>query len=178
MALEAYLAAWSGSALRHIPAGRHYHVLDFRSARRGQENRWNEPGEPTLYLAGDEGVLVGEWGRHLNIDRTPSLARKSAERSVYRLTLALDRVLDLRDSAIRQALGLTDPPYVFLEVAVARATARYIRIASPAQAILVPSVAFLDDPTRYNLIVFLDKLPTEPREWISHVELLGPLRWG
>lgn len=177
MAFEAHLAAWSGSALRHIPAGRHYHILDFRAARRGQENRWNEPGEPTLYLAGDEGVLVGEWGRHLNVDRSPSVGRKSAERSVYRLTLTLDQVLDLRHTAIRQALDLTDPPYVFLDVAIARATAHFIRTASPAQAMLVPSVVFLDDPTRYNLVVFLDKVPAEPREWISHAELLGPLRW-
>ncbi len=178
MALENHLAAWSGSALRHIPAGRHYDILDFRAARRGQENRWNEQGEPTLYLAGDEGVLVSEWGRHLTVDRAPGLARKSATRAVYRLTLTLDHVVDLRDPMVRQAIDLADSLHLFLDVAVARVTARFIRTASSAQGILIPSVAFLDDSTRYSLIVFLEKLPADPQEWISHVELLGPLRWG
>jgi hypothetical protein len=42
---------------------------------------------------------------------------------------------------------------------------------------LVPSIAFLDDLTRWNLVVFLDKMPKETDSWITHVERVGPLSW-
>ena len=61
MTLSRYLQRWSGTALRHIPAGSPYDVLDFRFAGRGTDNRWNQSDSPTLYLAGDEGVLIAEW---------------------------------------------------------------------------------------------------------------------
>jgi len=54
--LDDLVAPWSGDALRHIPAGSPFDVLDFRFAGLGAENRWNDPGQPTLYLAGDAGV--------------------------------------------------------------------------------------------------------------------------
>ena len=64
MHLSAHLAGWSGDAYRHIPKTSPFDVLDFRFAGLGADNRWNTPGQPTLYLAGDEGVLIAEWGRH------------------------------------------------------------------------------------------------------------------
>lgn len=42
---------------------------------------------------------------------------------------------------------------------------------------LVPSIAFLDDLTRWNLVVFLEKLPTDSASWIHRTEYIGPLRW-
>jgi hypothetical protein len=35
------------------------------------------------------------------------------------------------------------------------------------QALLVPSVAFLDDQARWNLVLFLEKLPPDPSRFIS-----------
>lgn len=69
MALSAHLRSWSGTALRHIPAGVRFDVLDFRFAGRGADNRWNKPGHPTLYLAGDEGVIIAERGRRFAVNR-------------------------------------------------------------------------------------------------------------
>ena len=178
MSLDARLAPWSGSAYRHIPAGARYDVLDFRYAGRGADNRWNEPGEPTLYLAGDIGVAIAEIGRHFAVDNVPALAPATVTRTVYRLELIIDRLLDLRDQRAWQALSLMNAPYCFADRAVARATARYVRYTTQAQGLLAPSVAFLDQLDRWVLVLFLDKLPADPGSFIAAVEEVGPLRWG
>ena len=177
MAIDAWLAPWSGVAYRHIAMGSPYGVLDFRFAGLGQDNRWNEPGEPTLYLAGDIGVVIAELGRHFRHDRDPSLASALVERTVYRLELELDRVLDLRDVDVCRAIGLQDTPVCFLDRDVARATARYLRRTTPTQAILAPSVATLDQPGRWNLVLFLEKLPADAARFVRSVHVEGPLRW-
>jgi hypothetical protein len=51
--VAAFLHPWSGTAIRHIPAGSRFDVLDTRFAGLAADNRWNEAGEPTFYLAGD-----------------------------------------------------------------------------------------------------------------------------
>ena len=65
------------------------------------------------------------------------------------------------------------PRDVFLDRVVCRATAGFIRATTPAQAIRVPSVAFLDDPRRWVLVLFLEKLPPEPRSFIRSVRRVG-----
>src|SRR5688572_27361640 len=110
MTLSGHLKRWSGAVWRHIPAGSPYDVVDFRFAGRGADNRWNEPGSPTLYLAGDEGVLIAEWGRHFELNRTAHLMQLAVERSVYRLELSIDSVLDLRDEAVCRSLSVSDAP--------------------------------------------------------------------
>lgn len=177
-ALDDQITQWTGSALRHLSANAPYDVTDFSYAARSRENRWNAHGEPTLYLAGDAGVVVAEWGRHLIDARSQRIARRVADHTVYRLHLSLEAVLDLTQPAIWGQLPLTNPPLGFTDIETTRHTARVIRRTSAAQAILVPSVAFLDDLTRWNLVVFLDKLPADPHAWIQRVETVGPLRWG
>jgi RES domain-containing protein len=175
--LQEHLQAWSGEAFRHIPAGAPFDVLDFRFAGRGATNRWNEAGEPTLYLAGDIGVAIPEFGRHFAIDRTADLGKKTIERTVYRLGLTLDAVFDLRTAAVWSELSLSNAPLCFLDIPIARATARFIRTTTRAQGIIVPSVAFLDSLERWCLVVFLEKLPADPHAFISSVQVEGPLRW-
>lgn len=178
MALDALLRPWRGGAFRHIPAGSPYGVLDLRFAGRGAENRWNEPGHPTLYLAGDEGVLIAEWGRHFATNRSPALQRATIGRAVFALDLEIDRALDLRDPAACAALSIGNAPYAFTDVAVARATAHFVRATTAAQALVVPSMAFLDDPARWCLVLFLDKLPADLADVVTGVTPRGPLAWG
>ena len=140
---------------RHLPEGSPYDVLDFRYAGRDPANRWNE-GEPTLYLASDEAVALAELARHFDEARTPGLARL-VERRLYRLEVGLEHVLDLCAPGAWERLGLTDAPGCFLDKTVARATAHYARYGLGMQAIRVPSVAFLDDLTRWCLVVFLER---------------------
>lgn len=178
MPLQGHLRSWSGAALRHIPAGSPYGVLDFRFAGQGADNRWNEPGSPTRYLAGDEGVLIAEWGRHFEINRTEPLRQMTVERSIYRLELSIDFVLDGRDDEVCSALSIEDAPSCFAEIEFARATASFVRRTTAAQALLVPSMGFLDDVQRWCLVVFLEKLPPDPRDFIAAAPPCGVLRRG
>lgn len=178
MPLAEHITHWSGTTLRHIPSSSTLDVLDFRYAGRSAENRWNEQGDPTLYLAGDEGVLIAEWGRHFAMQRVPQLQPLAVERSVFRLELALDYVLDLRSYEVAESLSLANAPHCFADRSTARATAGFIRRTTTAQAVLTPSMGFLDDLERWCLVVFLEKLPPTPNTFVTSVTATGPLRWG
>lgn len=178
MSLSDHLKNWSGTALRHIPASSSFDVLDFRYSGRSAENRWNEQGDPTLYLAGDEGVLIAEWGRHFVTQRSPPMQPLAVERNVYQLDLALDYVLDLRNDEVINALSLTDAPKCFADRSIARVTAGFVRRTTSAQAVLTPSMGFLDDLQRWCLVVFLEKLPPDPKAFVNSITPSGPLRWG
>lgn len=167
-------------AYRHLPA--HVDaagVLDFSRAGLALNNRWNVSGEPTLYAAGDVGVAIAEWARHFAADRTeiPGLAQDAVERTIYRLDLILERVLDLRAPELWEDLQLDNAPYCFLERALARATAQFLRRTTQAQALLVPSVAMLDQLERWVMVLFLEKLPEDPTRFITAVHAEGPFRW-
>jgi hypothetical protein len=178
MTLAGHLERWSGAGWRHIPAGSSFGVLDFRYAGRGADNRWNAPGAPTLSLAGDKGVLIAEWGRHFAANRTAELRQLTVERRTFSLELSIDAVLDLRREAVCNALSIDDAPHCFTDLDIARATASFVRRTTDAQAVLVPSMAFLDDLERWCLVVFLEKLPPDPGSFISSVTPRGPLRCG
>lgn len=178
MTLSGRLKSWSGAALRHIPAGSPLDVLDFRYAGRGADNRWNEPGSPTLYLAGDEGVLIAEWGRHFETNRTIQLQQMTVERSIYSLELSIDHVLDVRSEEVFNSLSIDNAPYCFADIHVARATAHFVRSTTEAQALLVPSMGFLDHLERWCLVAVLEKLPPDPKSFIASVTPCGSLRWG
>lgn len=166
--IESLLRPWRGEVVRHLPEGPH-DPLDFRYAGLAADNRWNAAGQPTLYLARDRGVALAEMARHLRDDRTPRLMRQANRRQVYRFTLSFEHTLDLTDPAVCAALSIPDAPQRFLHKPAARATAQFIRELTRAQAVFVPSVAFLDRPEAWVLAVFLEKLPNNPREFIASV---------
>jgi hypothetical protein len=43
--------------------------------------------------------------------------------------------------------------------------------------LLAPSMGFLDDFDRWCLVVFIEKLPSDSRSFISSVTPCGTLRW-
>lgn len=159
--------------VRHIPADSPFGVLDTRFAGRVGDNRWNSAGDPTFYIASDRGVA--ELARHFGKRQDPALAQVAVERALFRLTIEVQAVLDLREPAVRSALGLHSGAQRFLDTEVARATATFIRRTSSAVALLVPSVALLDEPTRWNLVLFLEKLPTDLSTFV-HVTSAGTFR--
>jgi RES domain-containing protein len=175
MGLGELIKPWSGVALRHIPAGSRYDVLDFQFAGAGADNRWNDQGQPTLYLAGDEGVIIAEWGRHFHVQRDPVLKARTHERALYQLKLSLEGVLDLRQRETWAELSLSTMPSNFLEPSITRAIAQFVRRTTAAQAILVPSVAFLDAIERWCLVVFLEKVSHDPKQWITDVATHGTM---
>jgi RES domain-containing protein len=173
---EDLLTPWIGSAFRHINAARGGDVLDFSHAGLYGKNRWNRPGEPTLYLAGDIGVAIAEWGRRFPASFTGT-ALQPVVRDVFQLHIRLGSVLDLRSQESMSAVGHPEAPEIFRDVNIARAVAHRVRTTTSAQAMLVPSIAFLDDLTRWNLVVFLEKVPSEQHMWITKVDRIGPLTW-
>ena len=179
MTLETYIHSWSGDGYRNIPADSPLPPLDFRFAGYGQANRWNYPGEPTLYLASDAGLATAEFARHISSECHPGMAVLPLRRRLVRLRLELEAVLGFCDPDAWQSLGgLKDAPNCFLDRAIARAAARYVRTSTPAVAMRVPSVASLDDLSRFTLVVFLDKLPNDPRAFVTDVDDAGIIHIG
>ncbi len=106
-------------------------------------------------------MAIAELARHLDTNRDRTLAPALVERRLYDITVAIDAALDLRDPRVTGILSLQDAPTCFLDLAIARATATFLRATTPARALIVPSVAFLDDPTRWIAVLFLEKLPPD-----------------
>lgn len=166
--IESCLRPWSGEAVRHIPEGPH-DPLDFRWAGRAADNRWNAAGQPTLYLARDRRVALAEMARHWRDDRTALLARQAHRRQIFRFAVSFRHTLDLTDPAVCAALSIPAAPQRFLHKPAARAAAQFVRELTPAEALFVPSIAFLDQPEAWVLVVFLEKLPKDPRAFVSAV---------
>ncbi|MDQ2785930.1 MAG: RES domain-containing protein [Chloroflexota bacterium] len=184
MTFDTFLKPWIGAACRHISDGATYDILDFRLAGQNRENRWNIYGEATLYLASDHRVAVAEFARHFHEGISPQegrserIIRRAIARRIYDLHIRIEHALDLRDPALCAALSLDNAPYCFLDREVARTTACFLRRTTPTQAILVPSMALFDQTERYVIVLFLDKLPTEPRVFISSGQPDGVFHFG
>jgi DNA ligase D-like protein (predicted 3'-phosphoesterase) len=144
---------WSARA---FCAGPRADRLDVASLVTCDGNRWSEPGEPTIYLAGDPGIAIAELGRHWLESAAPA--------NVWSVAIDLARVVDLRDPAVRSALGIPgdpgdpgDPAWI-LDAKRCRSIAGRLRERGDCQGIVTPSAAFLDDGTRWNAAIFADRL--------------------
>jgi hypothetical protein len=71
--------------MRHIPAGSRCDALDTRFAGLAADNRWNEAAEPTFHLAGDLGVALAEYARHLREDVGFAGKPPAYDRAVYQI---------------------------------------------------------------------------------------------
>jgi RES domain-containing protein len=148
-------------------------MYDFSRAGLVADNRWNSQGDPTLYLARNQGVALAEWARHLREERAPLLAQYAKKRTVYRFTVELQHTLDLRRPEVWRALSLAQAPQCFLDKLVARAIADFIRRTTPAEAVFVPSMAFLDQLDQWVLVVFLEKISGDIHRFLPSVEQDG-----
>ncbi len=166
---------WVGSAYRHLP--QHADVLNFEFAGLYGDNRWNLVGERTLHLAADQGVLLSEWARSLPCPWPATIGHRALTRQVHRLHIHLKRVLDVRDPEFIQRCGVDPSANWIADLSSARHFAKVVRNTTTAQAIIVPSIAFIDDHTRWNLVIFLDKVPADISEWVVSTESIGYLRW-
>lgn len=159
-----HIQPWAGTAYRHIPADRGYDVRDLRYAHRRTSGRWHREGQPTLYLASDPAVAIGEFARHLAVDRGGTL--QPARRAVYELGVRIERSVDLRDARVLRLIGRDDAPGCWLDARIARAVATFFRDSLDVQALLVPSVVYLDAPGRFNVVGFLENLPDNVRAFL------------
>jgi len=155
---------WAGTAYRHIPADAGYDIRDLRFAGRRSDGRWHWRGQPTLYLASDAAVAIGEFARHLAVDRGGAVV--AARRTIYELGVRFDRAIDLRNDAVLRLIGRDDAPECWLDPRIARGVATFFRDSLDVQALLVPSVVHLDDGGRFNVVGFLENLPATPRSYL------------
>ncbi|MBI5528688.1 MAG: RES family NAD+ phosphorylase [Deltaproteobacteria bacterium] len=170
MPIHTYLKPWTGPAVRHIP--KTGDPMDFSLCGRSLEHRWNREGEPTLYLASDKSVVLAEFSRHVEESRTKSLVAKLRDRTIHEYRLKLESTLDLTDAKVVKALSL-DPQRSFLDKAICRSTASFIRTTTPAQAIFVPSMAFLDDLAKWCLVLFMEKVESDLGKVFLRVDDVG-----
>jgi RES domain-containing protein len=133
-------------------------------------NRWNAPGEPTAYLAGDPGVALIERGRHLATEGPVELL-------VWRLRVVLDGVLDLRSDDTRHALGLVEPCWV-LDRERCRQLGSALRGTNWCRGMLVPSAGIPDAIDRWNLVVFVERLSRPLANSITDVQSWGVVSLG
>ncbi len=151
-------------------------ALNFPFIPKKKANRWNVLGEPTLFLAQEKDVALAEYARHFQVNRSPGLGKKVHKRKVYRFEVELSHTIDLHDRAVCKALSLTKAPGCFADKKVARATAAFLRNTTPVQAIFVPSIAFLDAPVKWCLVVFLEKLSPNLRAFFKNPRIDGYFR--
>jgi RES domain-containing protein len=111
-------------------------------------NRWNAEGEPTLYLSGDPALALLESARHPD-----DLKERSR---LFEVPVAIPRVADLREPAVRDALALSDDLHWVLRRERTRQVASFFRRSGMCDALIVPSAGGLDQEDRFNLVVFAD----------------------
>lgn len=169
MDLSELLTAHDGPAYCHVPGDGPIDLDKLAGGDDGNE-RWNDPGQPTLYLAGDVGVVIAELARHL--DPAGSLDG-DATRRLLRLHVAVDRLLDLREPQVRRALDAPDDRRAFLDRAVARRTAGAARSRPDVLGLITPSMAFLDRPARHNVVVFVDRVEGGTRGIVVDCSVAG-----
>lgn len=148
------LLAWDRPLYCHAPAD-----AAFEPAALADEgdaaDRWCLPGEPTAYLASDAGVAMAELARH----HPPG--GMSVERVIMRLEPrpgGVHGLVDLRDPAVLGALGASGDLPSFLDQEAARSVAARVREDDRHLGLIVPSMAFLDDPERANVVLFAERL--------------------
>jgi RES domain-containing protein len=141
-------AAHAGVVFCHAPCEGEFALEELAQDDDGQD-RWGVPGEKTVYLASDTGVALAEYARHWDAE--------SRACRIVQLHLSPVSVLDLRTRAVRAAVGL-DQPDALLDRARTRRLSRDARALGRSQGLIVPSVAFLDEDDRYNVVLFPERL--------------------
>jgi hypothetical protein len=73
-------------AYRAIPDDPGNDPLDPSFAALSDNNRWNQHGEPTLYLANDPRVMAAEWSRHVAAEiKDPVVAGHQRPRRIFEI---------------------------------------------------------------------------------------------
>jgi RES domain-containing protein len=159
-------APWSGTAYVHVEQRDNGDELDVEGLSRQPNGRWNRPEDSTLYLAGDPGVALSELARHLPADE------RGATRDLLRIELRVERLVDVRSPLVCERLGVDGAPFCLLDRAHAEGIATRLRATGDVQAILVPPMAFLEQPDRWNLVGFVDRMGDE---WLCAWDRIGTL---
>jgi hypothetical protein len=162
---------------RAIPGAPKNDPFDPSFAARSDQNRWNVRRDATLCVAGDPRVLAAEWARHVQVEELASGLRRTAKpRRIYEIDAMIDLVVDLRNLVVCDALELVEAPLCFLhDESFCQRIATRLRRQSEAREILARSKALLDQPERWVIVIFADKLPTYPASFLTSIRAHGTL---
>jgi len=166
--LSPFEKTWKGIGFRHIPVkadGMKLDPLNFKYCY--GNHRWSAAKQWTFYLAEGVDILTVEWRRHQAESRSPKLAMNANKREVFEIRVAKILTIDLRDANVLKTLGGKGAPNCFLDKGKARKEADFIRLHSDAQAIFVPVIGFLDHIDKWNLVIFLEKLGSDPTKFFK-----------
>jgi hypothetical protein len=92
------------------------------------------------------------------------------------LRVELEHAVDVREPAVCEALQIDADPAWIRDIARTHAVAGTLRHDSPAQALLVPSVAFVDQPERWNLVIFREKVEPYPGAALTLARAVSVIR--
>jgi RES domain-containing protein len=134
-----------------VPADEPLDLSRLAEAESG-DDRWNERGEPTIYLALDRSVALAEWARH---------ADGPGRRRFLRFRVDLENLAELRPVPVNYA-----------DRSVTRRVAAALRARRDCVGLLVPSLAFPDQPERGNLVVFAERVGP-PAQWLHDPSAVG-----
>jgi RES domain-containing protein len=137
------LDAWTTGPIRATP-------FDVSELVTSDGNRWSLTAQPTLYLASDPGVALAETGRHWG--------RTIGDIALWSVRVTLDAVADLRRRDQWSSLTIPADPCWMLDRERCRGIASRLRADGDADGLIVPSAALLDDPSRYDIVVFVERL--------------------
>lgn len=164
--------AWNGVGYRHVPSD-DPRVAVATDASTTHAGRWHSLGQETLYLAGDHPLVIAEYARHIPATHPLDFTRLFATRSILQIHARIPRVIDIRDPEVCQLLGVDQDPAWIRDVAHTRRIATMIRMDTDASGIIVPSMAFLDDATRWNLVLFRAKFLAWPEPSVVPGRIVG-----
>jgi hypothetical protein len=148
--LRSLTSRFEAAAYCHAPDDRPFDAAAL--AEPGEEqDRWNRPGEPTAYLSGDAATALAECCRHADPD-------EFLRRSIVRVELGPLELLDLRRPEVLSALGCDPGESIASDRETARSISARVRRSGVADGLIVASMAFLDQPDRFNVVVYVDRL--------------------
>jgi RES domain-containing protein len=134
-------------------------------------NRWNDGGTAAVYLAGDVGLALVEAGRHLAEE--PGSA---TTRAIWRAEIRAPGIVDLR-GAVHARPGARDGLWL-LDRARCRRAAAELLLDQGVMGLVVPSVGSLDDPSRWNLVLFVERLTVPLGDVVHEAAVIGRLHIG
>jgi hypothetical protein len=86
--------------------------------------------------------------------------------------------LDLRAGEVAEILRLAPAAGRFLDRQEARRVSRAVRDTGVCAGLIVPSMAFLDRPERFNLVLFVERLGVDLAALLTDRETVGEIRVG
>jgi hypothetical protein len=127
-----------------------------------------------LYLAGDQGVAIAEFARHV-APRPAAVYQPLRRRFIFEIHVHFTSVLDLREAAVCAEYGVGPDPIWIRDIDATRHIATELRTHAETQAVIVPSIAFLDDVRRWNMVVFADTLSSWPAPFVIPNRIVGEI---